>query len=149
VQHVVRDLAREPLVFCPSDLSEDKFIIDNESGRVAVVGFAQTSTLPASFAKLAISDYRLDANVSVAEGIDNTRAIRAVAILRVPCQAAYVTTGKRAPGGDKDTLTCYNELYSDSPEADERSPPGGWTLQSTDDGGVIWTPTGEEPGTTC
>lgn len=82
----VHDLAREPMVFCQSDLFPGNFIIDSDN-RVTAIDLADVSILPSSFAKLAVSDYTLGYDIvdispwvyfPVTEGVDNTRALSAL-----------------------------------------------------------------------
>ncbi|KAK3898785.1 hypothetical protein C8A05DRAFT_37620 [Staphylotrichum tortipilum] len=122
----VRNLAREPLVFCQSDPYPDNFIIDSDDGHVTAINFSEVSILPASFTKYAVVDrrkagkaLRRGVQVHMAEGIDNVIAIAKVAGKYITSAYSYVVVGQSITGADEAAQTRFSELYCDWPEQDK------------------------------
>ncbi|KAL7623752.1 hypothetical protein AAE478_005305 [Parahypoxylon ruwenzoriense] len=101
----IRDLAREPMVFCYSDVWLDNFII-GEDGSVSVIDFADTSFLPLSFARFVLLgtagkiNYDISQYVSLptTTGVDNTHALMAVAGPMMMGPGSFVKVGRQIPG---------------------------------------------------
>ncbi|KAK3941435.1 hypothetical protein QBC46DRAFT_382684 [Diplogelasinospora grovesii] len=108
----VRELAREPMIFCYSDIWLENFIIGKD-GRVSVVDFADVSILPASFANFALSgtsskircDISTWVNVPATTGVDNTNALIAVSGPMVMGSSSFVKVGRQIPGGEEIDLS--------------------------------------------
>lgn len=102
------NLALEPMVFCYSDLWPDNFMID-DTGRAAVIDFADVSILPSSFSKCSLRDNRLGFDISErvkvpnTEGVDNSEALAAVSGRMAIASFFLYRLGQRLPGGDKET----------------------------------------------
>jgi hypothetical protein len=101
------------MVFCNSDLWLGNFIIDQDD-RVTIIDFAQTSILPSSFSKFVLwpTENKLGYNITdlvdvpSTEGIDNMKALRAVAGPMVMGSSSFVSTGRQVPGAE-----WSNEVY--------------------------------------
>ncbi|KND91581.1 hypothetical protein TOPH_03825 [Tolypocladium ophioglossoides CBS 100239] len=78
----IKDLTREPLVFCYSDIWLGNFIIDDS--RITIIDFSEASILPSSFSKHAVAwrESQIRCNIShlvvipTTNGVDNTSALR-------------------------------------------------------------------------
>ncbi|KFY01215.1 hypothetical protein O988_02866 [Pseudogymnoascus sp. VKM F-3808] len=128
----VQDLAREPMVFCQSDLFPDNFIIDADN-RVAAIDFSDASIVPSSFAKYALVDHRLGFDIGqwvyvpVTKGIDNTQALLQVSGPIIMGSSSFSKLGKRLPGGDQETqdrftLALQHSRSGDNDECSENKP---------------------------
>ncbi|KFY42565.1 hypothetical protein V494_02351 [Pseudogymnoascus sp. VKM F-4513 (FW-928)] len=105
----IRDLAREPMVFCQADLYPGNFIIDADN-RVTAIDLERTSIVPSSFAKLAVSDYvhgygGVDISpwvyFPVTEGVDNTNALLRLRGRLSPGPEDFVEIGLELPGAEE------------------------------------------------
>lgn len=82
----IENLAKEPMVFCYSDIWLGNFIIDDD-GNITVINFEDTSILPSSFPHFVLAgtrnkigrDTRDLVVVPKTEGIDNTNGLIALA----------------------------------------------------------------------
>ncbi|KAH7033064.1 uncharacterized protein B0I36DRAFT_240911 [Microdochium trichocladiopsis] len=98
------DLAKEPLIFCYSDIHLDNFIIDDRD-QISVVDFADTSYLPSSFQKFDLLGTReklgfdLTAIVKTpaTQGIDNTAVLFETYPSLVVSFSSFVKAGKMMP----------------------------------------------------
>ncbi|WEW61239.1 hypothetical protein PRK78_006729 [Emydomyces testavorans] len=116
----VQDLAREPMIFCHSDLWFGNFMIDQD-GRVTVIDFANTSILPSSFSKFLLlpSQNRLRSVVSKwvsipsTDGVDNTAALADASGPMIMGQSSFASIGRRVPGNlnrEGETIEYYAQV---------------------------------------
>ncbi|KFY10226.1 hypothetical protein V492_05124 [Pseudogymnoascus sp. VKM F-4246] len=116
----IHGLARDPMVFCQSDLYPGNFIIDADN-RVTAIDLAKTSILPASFAKFAVAYYRhgyggVDISPWVyfpgTEGIDNTRALGTLTSRLFSSAEGLAEIGLELPG-EKETQSRIKSTLKD------------------------------------
>ncbi|KHO01885.1 Aminoglycoside phosphotransferase [Metarhizium album ARSEF 1941] len=101
----VENLAREPMVFCYSDVWLGNFMFDDE-GAITVVDLEDASILPSSFSRFVLAGTRakIDRDISdmvvvpKTEGVDNTTALFAVARPMVTGSGSLATAGRKLLG---------------------------------------------------
>ncbi|KAK2609345.1 hypothetical protein QQS21_002126 [Conoideocrella luteorostrata] len=101
----VENLAKEPMVFCYSDVWLGNFLIDNE-GSITMVDFEDASILPSSFSRFILVGTRDKINrdirdmvvVPTTKGIDNTSALFAVARPMVMGWGSFAKAGQKLLG---------------------------------------------------